>query len=109
MESSARQSYVSRIFHEGDFIIGKTTTHFFAISPTDMFMVIDGDYELLVVDASCKVTWVDHDTTSSQAVPEGVLIGGILTATNTLLYVARTTVDGLVSSGYYNPLNGRLG
>ena len=81
---------------------------FFATDPTDGTDVIGGDCELLVVEPSCSVTWVAHDTTNGQPIPKGALVGGKLTATNTPLYVARMVYGGLLLGGYYNPLNGKV-
>ena len=108
MEHSTQQCYVARKAHESNYIIGKKTSNFFAVNPTGTALVIDGDYELVVVEPSCIVTWVQYNPTGAQAIPEGALIGGILTATNTPLYVARTTIDGITGCGYYNPLNGKI-
>ena len=107
LEGITHQSYVSCKTHEGNIIIGKKTDHFYVISPIDNSVIIGGDYELLLVEPECTVTWMSHDTTSGQPIPRGALIGGILTATNTPLYVARLHSSGVVSGGYYNPLNGQ--
>ena len=107
LEGNTVWSYVSRTAHEGNIITGKKTDHFYIISPIDNSVVISGDYELLLVEPYCNVTWVPHDTTSSQPIPRGALIGGILTDTNTPLYVARLLTSGVVCGGYYNPLNGK--
>ena len=107
LETNTQRSYVSRTAREGNIITGKKTDQFYVVSPNDNSVVIGGDYELVVVQPHCSVTWVSHDTTSSQPIPRGALIGGILTDTNTPLYVARLLTSGVVCGGYYNPLNGK--
>ena len=106
-ETKAERSYVSRKAHEGNIILGKKTNRFYAISPIDNKVVVGGDYELLFVERQCSVKWVTHDTTSGHPLPKGALIGVILTATNTPLYVARLTVSNRKIGGYFNPLNGK--
>ena len=107
IEVNIERSYVSRKAHEGNIIIGKKTGRFYAIDPFDKQVVISGDYELLLMEPQCSVKWVTHDTTSGQPLPKGALIGGILTATNTPLYVARLSVSNMKIGGYFNPLNGK--
>ena len=101
------RSYVSRKNFEGNVIIGKTTDVFYAIDPNGSSWVVGGSFEWLVVAPRCSVTWVQHDLTSGQSLPREALIGGILTDTNTPLYVARLNISGVLISGYYNPLNGK--
>ena len=104
------QSYVSRLARGGNIIIGKKTNNFYSIDPIDKSVVIDknNSYELLVVDPSCSVAWVQHDSTSGQPLPRGALIGGKLADSNTPLYVARQNLTDRVLGGYYNPLNGKV-
>ena len=108
-EKTSSRSYVSRQSRGGNIIIGKKTTDFYSIDPIDKSVVRNRNnmYELLVVDPSCSVAWVQHDSTSGHPLPRGALIGGILTDTNTPLYVARQNLADRVLGGYYNPLNGK--
>ena len=95
-------SYIVRRFINNDLVVGKVTLRFFAITPSDASIVQGGDYENLVVDTPCRVTWVSHDATSRKPIPTAALIGGFLSATNTPLYVSR--INGQIV-GYFNPLN----
>ena len=106
-ETKGGRSSVSRKDDEGNIILGKKTNRFYAISPIDKKVIIGGNYELLLVERQCSVKWVTHDTTSGHPLPKEALIGGILTATNTPLYVARLTVSNRKICGYFNPLNGK--
>ena len=105
IESGVQRSYVSRKVHDANMVIGKTTSDFFAVNPVDSTAINAGSHELLVVEPSCSVIWEAHDST--QVIPKKALIGGILTATNTPLYVARQNVSGSLIGGYYNPLNAK--
>ena len=97
---------VARTFRDGDIIVGKLTNKFFYISGNGT-VVMGGSYERLVVDSGCDVTWDSYNSNSCLPLPPGALIGGVLTATNTPLYVARFRIAGEVYlfSGYFNPLN----
>ena len=106
-ETDTQQSYVSRKVHRGNVLIGKKTHHFYVIDPMDSSVVTSRIYECLMVEPHCSVTWVSYDPTRSQPLPKGALIGGILTDTNTPLYVARQNVSNIWVGGYYNPLNGK--
>ena len=107
MEIDLRRSYVARRVYNDNIVIVKMTDTggFFWVNPTDGTGGTFSTYELLIVEASCGVAWATHDTSNKQPVPKGALVGGILTATNTPLYVARQDVDGRLVGGYYNPLN----
>ena len=101
------RSYVSRTNLDGNVIIGKKTNVSSAIHPNGSSWFQGSIYEWLVVEPRCSVTWEQHDSTSGQPLPRGALIGGLLTDTNTPLYVARLNISGVVVGGYYNPLNGK--
>ena len=47
------------------------------------------EQENVVVDASCHITWEEYEATTGQSMPAGALIGGLLAATNTPLYLSR--------------------
>ena len=97
-------SGVARTSRDGDIVVGRTHSRFYGISSGgESFM--SGSFERLVVDPSCDVTWVSHDSSTGQPLPTGALIGGIVTTTNTPLYVVRSDVQGYMPSGYFNPLN----
>ena len=103
-EGSLR-SYIGRLLHGGDMLVGKVTAGFFTVDPTTFLLVSSGSYEKLVVDSSCKVTWVPHDSDSGQPIPFNAVIGGVLSTTNTPLYVTRQLQGATHIVGYYNPLN----
>ena len=107
-EKSSR-SYVSQQAHGGNIIIDKKTDNFYSIDPSNKSVIIDKNkmFDLLVVDPSCSVNWVQHYSTSGQPLPRGALIGGKLTDTNTPLYVVRQNLVHRVFCGNYNPLNGK--
>ena len=107
IEAGTQRSYVSRKAHDGNMVVGKKTSYFFAVNPIDSTGISLGSHELLVVESSCSVAWVAYDSSSNQPLPRGALIGGILTATNTPLYVTRMIAFGARIGGYYNPLNGK--
>ena len=106
-EALGVQAYVARAFVGNDFMLGKFTRKFHAITPSGIKIKGGSNQEKIVVDASsCNVTWVSYDATTGQPMPTGALIGGYLAATNTPLYVSRqapTRCDWAL--GYYNPLN----
>ena len=102
---------VTRGVRDEDTVVGKAIVNglglasvHYAISSNGTEM-IEGDFERLVVDPSCAVTWVSHDASLGQPLPLGSLIGGIITATNTPLYVARLFVSNHFITGYFNPIN----
>ena len=97
------QSYVVRRYIGSDLVVGKLTNRLHVISPRGDH-IQGGNYEELVVDGFCRVTWVPYDSTTGQPIPTGTLIGGFLSATNTPVYVSKLA-GGFV--GWYNPLNGR--
>ena len=100
------QSFIARTFHDGDLIVGKETQGiFYGVSRDGNSITKDSSYERLVVYPSCHVTWVDHDSSTGQPTPAEVLIGGMLTLTNTPLYVVRLMAMHRSFSGYFNPLN----
>ena len=90
----------------GKGIIDVQGTIHYAISSSGIKFV-EGIFERLVVDPSCDLTWVSHDASLDQPLPLGSLIGGIITATNTPLYVVWIHVGGYFNSGYFNPINNR--
>ena len=97
-------SYIVRKFVGvgGDLVVGKVTSRFFAIHPSGTSQ-LGGNYdEKLVVDPLCQVTWVPYDVMTEQPIPGKALIGGILVATDTPLYVSKIN-NAIV--GYYNPLH----
>ena len=98
-------SYIVRRYIDDDLVVGKVTDKFHSVHPSGTDLVDGGDYENLVVDASCRVTWVSYDATSGQPMPTAALIGGFLEETNTHLYVRRLTICNNYVVGYYNPLN----
>ena len=107
ISEGGRRSYIVRKFIDDGLVVGKLTTRFFAVHPSDT-SVIEGTYdEKLVVGASCQVTWVWYDATTGGLLPDGALVGGFVVATNTLLYVSRLTVFGNKIVGYYHPLHQR--
>ena len=108
MEDNTHRSYVSRKTHAGNILLGKYTVDFFVIDPVNQAVINGGNYERVVVEPSCSVAWVIHDTTRGQPLPDGAFIGGILTTTNTPLYVARLMHSGKLLGGFYNPLNGKV-
>ena len=104
-ESGTIKSYITLAFMVDDLLLGKATQMFYTIDPTATSIISGGDYEMLVVDASCHVTWISYDATSGQSMPADALTGGLLSATNTHLYVSKFTHAGQQVVGYYNPLN----
>ena len=103
---SMRKNFIARAAHDGDLIVGKEIEGtFHGVSRDGDYVTKGSDFERLVVYPSCHVTWVDHDASTGQPLPTGVLIGGILTSTNTPLYVARLMSGSKSFSGYFNPLN----
>ena len=101
-----RQNFIARTFHDGDLIVGKEIKGtFYGVSRDGNFVQNGSSYERLVVHPSCHITWVDHDSSTGQPLSVGFLIGGILTSTNTPLYVVKLESGGQYCSGYFNPLN----
>ena len=98
------KSYVGRRLHRGDMLVGKVINGFYTVDPNDFSHILGGSYENLVVDTSCEVTWVYHDANSGQSLPTDALIGGVLAATNSPLYVARQLHGVNHMGGYYNPI-----
>ena len=101
------RSYVNRSIHQGDSLVGKMTGKFHNVDPNSFSLVSGGSCETLVVDSSCEVFWVPHDANSGQPLPYDALIGGVLSITNTPLYVARQLQGTKYITGYYNPLNNK--
>ena len=99
------KSYVDRRLHQGDMVVGKVTNAFHAVDPNTLSSIHDGVYENLLVDPSCQVAWVSHDANTGQPLPADALIGGVLSATNTPLYVVRQLSGANFITGYYNPIN----
>ena len=102
-EGSGR-SYVGRRLHRGDMLVGKVTNNFNTVDPYSFSKVNGGITENLVVDPSCQVAWVPYDANSGLPLPDDALIGGVLSATNTPLYVVRQQSGTIRVTGYYNPL-----
>ena len=107
IQSRTKRSYVSRKAHQGNILVGKKTHALFSIDPVNNDMVTSSDYELLLVEPRCIVSWVQYDIMSGKPLPKEALIGGILTSTNTPLYVARLDVYSKKIGGYYNPRSGK--
>ena len=103
----AHKNYVGRRLLHGDLLIGKVTGSFHTVDPNSFSLVSGGSYETLVVDPSCKVSWLPYDANSGQPLPYDALIGGTLSTTNTPLYVARQLQGTIYITGYYNPLNNK--
>ena len=101
----ARQSFIGRRLHRGDMLVGKITAAFHTVDPLAISLLSGGSYETLVVEPSCQVRWVPHNANSGQSLPYDALIGGVLSTTNTPLYVARQLLGGTYMVGYYNPLH----
>ena len=101
----SRRSYVGRRFHRGDMLVGKVTAGFITIDPNVFSIISGGSYENLIVDSSCQVTWMTYDTHSGHPLLPEAVIGGVLSTTNTPLYVARQLQVDKYIVGYYNPLN----
>ena len=104
-ESGTAKSYVTRMYVNDDALIGKATNNIFrAIFPNaSVFQNAEGHHEVLVVDDSCRVTWVWYDATSGQPLPTGAFIGGFWE--DTPMYVSRLPIQGNLIVGYYDPLN----
>ena len=99
------KSYVGRRFHQGDMLVGKVTADFFSIDPKNFSIISGGTYENLVVDSFCQVIWVTYDTYGGHPLPSEAVIGGVLSTTNTPLFVARQFFEDKYIVGYYNLLN----
>ena len=104
-EDGSLKCYTGRQPHQGNMLVGKATNKFFTSDPNSSSVIRGGSYEKLVVQPSCQVTWVPHDANSGQSLPSDALIGGVLSATNTPLYVVRQQASGKLFISYYNPLN----
>ena len=96
------KSYIVRRFinNARDVAVGRVTSGFFAIHPNGASVVRGGYDDKLVVDGSCRVTWLPYDAMAGHPIPFGAFIGGFLSATNTPLYVSK--INGAII-GYYNP------
>ena len=105
MESTSFKCYIGRRPHRENMLVGKVTNDFYSIDPNTLSFFRGGSYEMLVVDPFCQVTWVTYDANSGQPLPSDALIGGVLSATNTPLYVVRQQANGQHFTSYYNPLN----
>ena len=109
--NTQKKNVVARVVHGGDIVVGKelvwdNKAEFSAVA-SDGNRIRGGSYERLAVHPSCDVTWVSHDVSLGRPLPSEALIGGVLMATNTPLYVVKMYVDGCPSSGYFNPVNNR--
>ena len=89
---------------QGNLVVARVTDKFHTVDPDSLSRVNGGLSEKLVADSSCEVAWVPHDANSGHTLPADVLIGGVLTATNTPLYVARQKLNAYHITGYYNPV-----
>ena len=107
METSSMKCFTGRRPHQDNMLVGKVTINFYTIDPSSLSVISGGSYEQLVVDPTCQVTWVPHNANSGQPLPSDALIGGVLTETNTPLYVVRQQVSGRMFTCYYNPLNNK--
>ena len=102
---------VTRGVRDGDTDVGKAFVNGLGLASVHYAIssngteIIERDFERLVVDPSCAVNWVSHYASLGQPLPLGSLIGGIITATNTPLYVARLFVSNHFITGYFNPIN----
>ena len=100
------KAYVARAFVNNDLLLGKLTDNFHSINPGGSYTRGGISQEKMVVDSSCSVAWFSYDATSGQPMPADAMIGGLLTATNTPLYVSRQQKSGCDwALGYYNPIN----
>ena len=104
-ESSIYKCYIARQPHQDNMLVGKSTSTFYTIDPNNSEVLRGGSHEKLVVESSCQVTWVPHDTNSGKPLPSDALIGGVLSDTNTPLYVVRQQASGKLFTSFYNPLN----
>ena len=100
-----QRTYIGRRLHRGDMVVGKVTVDFYSVDPNAFSFISGGYFDTLMVDPSCEVTWVPHDANSGQPLPDDALIGGVLSKTNTPLYVARQRQGSIHIISYYNPLN----
>ena len=89
--------HVSRPFHRDTPIHGINT-----VDPNSLSRV---NGRLSEKTSSCEVAWVPHDANSGHTLPADVLIGGVLTATNTPLYVVRQKLNEYHITGNYNPVS----
>ena len=105
IEESDVKTYIARMYHNDDLLVGKLTNKFYAITLDGQTKTSLNDYEELVVDPPCTVNWVWFDANNEQLPPEGALIGGFAAATRTPLYVSRLDISGRHVVGYYNPLD----
>ena len=105
-----RQNFIARSFHDRDLIVGKDIAGtFYGVSRDGNFVQKGSNYERLVVYPSCHITWVDHDSSTGQPLSAGFLIGGILTSTNTPLYVVRLQSESVILWVLQPPQWPRLG
>ena len=105
-EGSSDKSYIARAYVNADLLVGKVTSKFFTVRLDGSSVGGIPDYEELLVDASCTVTWVSYnDSSVGQPMPPGAVVGGLIAASNTPLYVSRLHHDTYLIAGYYNPLN----
>ena len=80
---------LGRAFFGEDLTMGHFYSwRFFGAPPGSANKVENNDFVGLVVDASCRVSWVPYNATTGQPLPTGALIGGFVAATNTPLYVS---------------------
>ena len=99
------KTYIARMYHNEDLLVGKLTNKFYAITLNGQTNTSLHGYEELVVDPSCNATWIWFNANSEQLLPECALIGGFAAVTQTPLYVSRLDISGRHVVGYYNPLN----
>ena len=78
------------------------------VSVLDGNTVTTGEKEILDVEDGCRVVWVPYiagDTLQLKAVMGGYITGR--GSDDTDLYLIRTTVNGFIIGGYYNPKTNR--
>ena len=104
-EDGTDESNVVRMYINHIALLGKVTSNtFWSIFPNgSVFKNTEGQHEVLVVDDTCRVTWVWYDATSGQPLAAGAFVGGFWEDTS--MYVSRMSVWGYLIVGYYNPLN----
>ena len=107
IETKSVKCYTGRRPHQDNMLVGKVTNTFYTIDPSNSLVISGGSYEQLVVNPTCQVTWVPHNANSGQPLPSDALIGGVLSVTNTPLYVVRQQVSGKLFTCYNNPINNK--
>ena len=78
------------------------------VSVLDGNTITTGEKEILDVQDGCQVIWVSY--TAGNTLPLRAVVGGYIAgrgSDDTDLYVIRTTHNGLIIDGYYNPKTNR--